>query len=275
MRVLLTLAVLPALLAAAPALKIVNPILSQMDGGAPDPPGFEHTPGEIVWFSCRIAGYTKNENEKVQLRYSVQAFDPQGVPLDEIYKNEMTVEVGPQDKDWMPKIDTSLALPPLAPPGEYKIVVKAEDVLAKSDTELSFPFKLRGHAVEPNPTLIVRNFQFFRDEEGTRPVEKPAYHPGDGVFAKFDITGFKYGDKNRIDVSYVTSIIAPSGKVLWTQPEPAAEQSESFYPKHYVPATFGINLTPTIKPGEYTIAVAVKDAIGGQTYEEKFPFTVE
>ena len=275
MRPIILALVVPALLAAAPALKIVSPILSQMDGGAPDPPGFEHTPGEIVWFSCRIAGYTKNENEKVQLRYSVQAFDPQGVPLDEVYKNEMTVEVGPQDKDWMPKIDTSLALPPLAPPGEYKIVVKAEDVLAKSDTELSFPFKLRGHAVEPSPTLIIRNFQFFRDEEGTRPVEKPTYHPGDGVFAKFDITGFKYGDKNKIDVSYVTSIIAPSGKVLWTQPEPAAEQSESFYPKHYVLATFGINLTPTIKPGEYTIAVAVKDAVGGQTYEAKFPFTVE
>jgi hypothetical protein len=62
---------------------------------------------------------------------------------------------------------------------------------------------------------------------------------------------------------------------MWTQPEPAAEQSESFYPKRYVPASMGINLTSTIKPGDYTIAVAVKDAIGGQTYEAKFPFTVQ
>ncbi|HLH20451.1 MAG TPA: hypothetical protein VKX45_24700 [Bryobacteraceae bacterium] len=275
MRALLTLALVPTLFAATPALQIVNPVLSQMDGGAPDPPGFEHVPGEIVWFTCRIAGYTRNENEKVQLRYSVQAFDPQGIPLDEIFQNEMTVEVGPQDKDWLPKIATSLALPPLAPPGDYKIVVKAEDLLAKTSTEFAYPFKVRGKAVEPSPTLIVRNFQFFRDEDGTRPAEKPDYHPGDGVFAKFDITGFKYGDRNKVDVSYVTSVIAPSGKVMWTQPEPAAEQSESFYPKRYVPATMGINLTPTIKPGEYTIAVAVKDAIGGQTYEAKFPFTVQ
>ena len=116
MRPLLILALLPAFLGAAPAFQIVRPVLSQMDGGAPDPPGFEHTPGEVVFFSCRIAGYSKSPEEKVQLRFSVQAFDPQGVPLDEIYKNEMDVEVGPQDKEWEPKISTSLALPPLAPP---------------------------------------------------------------------------------------------------------------------------------------------------------------
>src|SRR5215471_15213640 len=99
MRPLLLLALLPA----APSLQIVKPVLSQMEGGVPDPPGFEHTPGEIVWFSCRIAGYTKSEDEKVHLRFSVQAFDPQGIPLDEIYTNEITAEVSPQDKEWQPK----------------------------------------------------------------------------------------------------------------------------------------------------------------------------
>ena len=90
------------------------------------------------------------------------------------------------------------------------------------------------------------------------------------MWAKFDITGFKYGEKNKIDVSYVTSVIAPTGKVLWTQPEPAVERSESFYPKRYVPAAMGINLQKTIRPGEYTIAVQVKDGVGGQKYEAKF-----
>ena len=84
-----------------------------------------------------------------------------------------------------------------------------------------------------------------------------------------------YGEKNKIDVSYVTSVIAPSGKVLWTQPEPAVDQSESFYPKPYVVASMGINLTPTIRPGEYTITVQVKDGAGGQTFEEKHTFMVE
>jgi hypothetical protein len=275
MRPLLILTVLPALLGAAPALEVVSPILSQMDGGAPDPPGFEHVAGEVIFFSCRVAGYAKSPDEKVQLRYSVQAFDPQGVPLDEIYQNEMKVDWSPNDKNWQPKIATSLELPPLAPPGAYKIVVKVEDVLAKSKTELAFPFKVRGHAVEASDALVVRNFRFSHDEDGTRPMEKGIYHPGEGVWAKFDITGFKFGEKNKIDVSYLTTVVAPSGKVLWAQPEPATEQTQSFYPKRYVPASMGISLTPTIHPGEYTIAVTVKDAIGGQSCESKYTFTVQ
>jgi hypothetical protein len=271
----LLFALLPALLSAAPALEILRPTVSQMDGGPPEPSGFEHVAGETLWVMCRVAGYSTSEDQKVHLKYSVQAFDSKGVPLDEPYSNEMKVELSPQDKEWLPKIATSVPIPPLAGPGSYKIVVKVEDVLAKTTAELPIPFKVRGHAIEPSDTLVVRNFQFFRDEEGTQRSVKPVYKPGDGVFARFDIIGYKFGEKNKIDVSYVTSVIAPSGKVLWTQPEAANETSESFYPKTYVPAAMGINLQKTIRPGEYAIGVQVKDAISGQTYEGKFPFTIE
>ena len=266
---------LPAVLSAAPALEVVKPMISQMDGGAPDPPGFEHVPGETLYFTCRVAGYSKTPEEKIHLKYSVQAFDPKGVALTELYQNEISDEVSPQDKEWMPKIETEIAVPPLLASGAYKIVVKAEDLIAKTAAESSIPFQIRGHDVAPSDTLVVRNFRFFRDEEGTRPLEKGAYKPGDGVWARFDITGFRYGDKNKVDVSYVTSVITGSGKVLWTQPEPAVEQSESFYPKRYVAASMGINLQSNFRAGEYSIGVQVKDAVGGQAYEAKFTFTVE
>jgi hypothetical protein len=63
--------------------------------------------------------------------------------------------------------------------------------------------------------------------------------------------------------------------VLWTQPEPAVDQSESFYPKRYVSAAFGINLLAKTTPGAYSIAVTVKDAVGGQAFETRQTFTVE
>src|SRR4051794_7452743 len=116
----LLFALLPALLVAAPTLQIVRPIVSQMDGGTPEPAGFEHVAGETLWMMCRVAGYTVSEDEKVHLKYSVQAFDPKGIPLDEPYTNEMKVEVSPQDKEWLPKIATSVPIPPLAGPGSYK-----------------------------------------------------------------------------------------------------------------------------------------------------------
>ena len=134
---------------------------------------------------------------------------------------------------------------------------------------------VRGRQVEPSEKLVIRNFRFYRGEEDTQPVEKAAYRGGDAVWARFDIIGFQYGEKNRIDVSYVAMVISPGGKVLWTQPEPAVEQSESFYPKRYVAASFAINLLPKTTPGEYAIAVIVKDAVGKQTFETRQTFTVE
>ncbi|HEY1340263.1 MAG TPA: hypothetical protein VGF59_22280 [Bryobacteraceae bacterium] len=274
MRYLLLLALLPAAAGAA-GLEIVKPIISQSDGGAPDPPGFDHAPGETLFFSCRIAGWSKTPEEKIHLAYSVQAFDPKGVALTELYKNELTDEVSPQDKEWLPKIATEVPIPPLVAGGEYKILVKTEDLIGKTNAELSVPFRVRGHELQPSDTLVVRNFHFYRSDDDTQPLERAVYKPGDGVWARFDLTGYKYGDHNKIDVSYVTSVIAPSGKLLWKQPEAATEQTESFYPKRYVQASMGINLTPTIKPGEYTILVEAKDAVGGQTHESKYTFTVE
>lgn len=274
MRNLLLLALIPTVVCAAPSLQIVRPVISQTEGGAPDPPGFEHVGGETLYLSCRIGGYTKNAEEKIHLTYSVQAFDPKGVPLTEIYKDEMETEVLPQDKEWMPKVETVVPIPPLVLPGEYKIVIKAEDLQAKTSTETPIPFRVRGRNVEPSDKLVVRDFRFYRNEDDAQPLPRPAYRAGSGLWAKFDITGFKYGPHNKIDVSYVVTILSASGKILWTQPEPATEEKESFYPTQYVPASMGLSLQ-TVKPAEYTMAIKVIDAIGDQTYEMKQVFTVE
>src|SRR6516165_10232821 len=232
-----------ALLCASPAaLEVVRMSIATSDGGPPEPASYEFMPGETLFFTSRIAGFTKTPEEKVHVAYSVQTFDPKGVPLTEIYKNDVMTDVTPQDKEWMPKIVTEIQLPPLIGGGTYKLVIKAEDLFGKTSTSLEVPFLVRGHAVEPSDTLSVRNFHFYRNEDSTEPVEKAAYKPGDSVWGRFDITGFKYGEKNHIDVSYVTMVYSPSGRLLWTQPEPAVESSESFYPKRYVQASMGINL---------------------------------
>ena len=259
----------------AAGLEVVRPSIAQIDGGIPVPRGYEHVAGETLFFSCRIAGYAQTAEEKVHVTYSVQPFDPKGVPLTEIYKNEMVTDVAPQDKEWMPKISTEIQIPPLVGAGTYTILVKIEDLVSNTKAELSVPFGVRSKSVEPSDTLTVRDFQFFRGDDDPQPMQKALYKGGDAVWTKFDVIGFKYGDKNRIDVSYVPSVISPSGKVLWRQDKPEVEQSESFYPKRYMAASMGINLLPNTTPGQYTIAVTITDAIGKQTYETKQTFTVE
>ena len=259
----------------AAGLEVVRPIIAQSDGGVAVPRGYEHVAGETLFFSCRVAGYAKTPEEKVHVTYSLQPFDPKGVPLTEIYKNEMVTDVTPQDKAWMPKISTEIQIPPLVGAGTYKILVNIEDLVANTKAELSVPFIVRSKTVEPSETLTVRNFQFFRGEDDPQPMPKAVYRAGDAVWTKFDVIGFKYGDKNHIDVSYVPSVISPSGKVLWRQDKPEVEQSESFYPKRYMAASMGINLLAKTTPGQYTIAVTITDAVGKQTYETKQTFTVE
>lgn len=275
MRSFLILACMPGLLCGAATLQIVQPIVSQSEGGVADAPGTTHVPGEILFFTCRVANFAKTPEEKVRLAYSVQPLDPSGTPLTEIYKNELNEEVSPQDKEWMPRIATEVAIPPLVMSGEYKIVVKVEDLIAHATAELSVPFRVRGHEVAPSDTLTVRNLRLFRSEEDTQPVTKPAYKPGGVIWVKFDMTGYKFGPANKLDVSYVFSVLSGDGKVLFTNPEAAGDQTESFYPKRYVTGEFSIPIQPTVKPGSYAIAIRVKDGVGNQTYEAKQPFTVE
>lgn len=261
-------------LVAAP-LAVVRPIISDSEGGAALPASYEYRPGETLFFSCRVSGFQKTPDEKIHLGYSVQAFDPKGVPLVELFKNEVTEEVTPQDKEWMPKIATEVPLPPLIAPGTYKIVVKTEDLVGKTQAELAVPFEVRGHQIETSETLTVRNFHFYRGEDDIQPAEKAVYRAGDAVWAKFDITGFKYGPNNKISISYGMSILDSSGKVLWTQPEPSKEETESFYPKLYLPAALSIVIQKNTTPGQYTIVAQVKDAIGDQSTDAKGTFTVE
>jgi hypothetical protein len=268
------LTLLSAALGAAPALEIVRPVISQMDGGEPEPPGFEHVGGEVLFFSCRVTGFTKGAQDKIRLAYSVQAFDPKGAPIAEIYKNQIESEVLPQDKEWQPKIELAVPTPSLVPPGAYKIVVKVDDLEAKTSAELAVPFRMRGPVVEPSDKLVVRAFRFYHAEDDAQPMPKAAYRVGDDLWAKFNVTGFKYGPNNKLDVSYVVSILSSAGNVLWKQPDPAAEQSESFYPKPYVPAGMNLSLK-TVKPAEYTMLIQVKDAVGNQSCESRQTFTVQ
>ena len=275
MRSLLLIALLPALAPAAEPLGVVQAVIAQMEGGEALPADFQHAPGETLFFTCRIAGFTKSAKEQIHLKYSVQAFDPKGVALSEIYQNEMEEEVGPQDKDWLPKIETQVDLPAILRGGAYKVLVKVEDVLAKGSAELAVPFQVRAKDVPASATLTVHNFQWFHTDEEEKPMARPVYHPGDNMWMKFDMVGYKYGAENKVDVSYVASLVLASGKAIWTQPEPAVEQSASFYPKPYVTGGFGISLQKNFQPGTYTMSVAVKDAVGKQTYEGKFSFTVQ
>jgi hypothetical protein len=78
-----------------------------------------------------------------------------------------------------------------------------------------------------------------------------------------------------IDADYGISVVAPNGKVLFTQDKAAEEKSSSFYPKAYVPGSMNLSLQSNIRPGHYTIVITAHDQTGKQTCEAKADFTIE
>jgi len=273
---------LPLLFAAAVCLHsapapfaILKLAISDMEDGAIVPPSFTFVPGQFVFVSFEVGGYQLTPERKLRLSYKVDALDPKNVPLLETIANTLDTTLSDEDKNWRPKLRQQILLPPLAGSGAYKIAIQVTDDLAKTTVSQEITLQVRGHDVAPSDTLIIRNFHFYRGEEDREPLAVAAYRPGDTLFARFDITGYKFAAHNAVDVDYGISVVAPSGKVLFTQEKAAEEKSASFYPKAYVPGSMNLNIYKDTRPGQYTIIFTARDHTGNQTYETKENFTVE
>jgi hypothetical protein len=263
---------------AAPApkpLAIVRPTLHQFEGGPVVPSNFVFVPGDALFLSCLIQGYKASEDSRIHLRYQIDALDPAGVRLMETAQREIKTELAPEDKEWMPRIQQSVPVPPLTEPGGFRILVSVRDLLADSETKAEIPFRVGGRQVEPSDTLVVRDFRFLRSEEDRDALATAAYRPGDALWARFEIVGYRYGENNRVHVEYGLSVLGPSGKPLYAEPRAAVEESASFYPKRYLPGSLSLNLQQNARPGDYTIVLSVRDEIGKQTFEARHGFKIE
>jgi hypothetical protein len=261
-------------LPAAGPLSIVNAVAHQMEDGPASTIPKSFTPGETVFFSFQIENY-KIAEDRIRLEGRVVAFDPKGVPLQSPAVMKVDTEVVPQDKDWKPKMRAQIEIPPLVIPGQCRIAVKVTDELAGASAEKQFTLMVTGRPVPESDKLAVRNFGFYRGEDEARPLTTPAYRPGDTVWVRFDIVGYHYGPKNKVDVEYGVAVLSPGGKTLFSQATAAAEQSESFYPKRYLPNSFSLTVQPDTKPGQFTIVVTAKDNLGQQGAEDRQTFSVE
>lgn len=266
------------LLAAAAAPKplvIVKPTLYQYEGGPPVTPGTGFSTGETVFFSFQVSDYRLSEDSQVDLACRIDALDPQGVPLVAPILQEVKTTLSPEDKDWMPIVRQSFLIPPLALAGAYRIVIAVEDRLASQSTKTEIQFPVRGRQVAPSDTLVARDFRFLRAEDDPRPLQPPVYRPGDALWVRFEMVGYKLGEKNRLQISYGVSVLSPSGRSMYSEPKAAVEQGESFYPKRYLPGMFSLNLNKDVRPGVYTLVLTLRDEVGNQTDESKHEFTVE
>ena len=282
---LISMALAAALPLTAQKTKISKPLgitavaISQFEDGPDVPNDFVFDPGDTVFVRFQIEGYKApplDEPAKIQLSYILDAKDPSGVPIVETRSGKVEVELSPQDKEWLPKVRHLALVPSTAPTGEYKFSAIVRDGLAGgAEAKREIPFRVRGRIVEPSETLTIRNFRFLRNEDDAAALPVPAYSAGSPVWARFEIAGFKLGEKNAIDVEYGLAVFRENGQKLFEQPVAAGDREATFYPKRFVPGALSINLTKDIAKASYTIELTARDKIGMQTVSSKYVFTVE
>lgn len=259
----------------AQTLKVARAVVSESEDGPPVASGVVFQPGEMVFFSFQLENYRMGVTGKVQLTGHVQAFDVNGVPIMPRDEDLIGTTVSQEDKDWKPKMRSQFPVPPIAPPGNYAIRFEAVDQQSHQSASGELAFRVGGKGVPPASSLTVRNLGFYRTQEDEAALKIAAYRPGDMLWVRFDMTGYKYGEQNSIDVGYDVEVTSQQGRQMFAEEDAAVEKSQAFYPQPWVPAMFNLNLQPDTPVGTYTLVITAHDRVGNQKAVERADFKVE
>lgn len=241
---------------------------------------YHFLPGDYLYFTFQIAGFLvkseqRDEVHRIALSYEITPQDLNGVALAPAVADSILTDLSPEDKNWLPKRRVSFLIPSFAAAGEYRVHVAVKDIFGKTETTADFPFRLGGVRIERSAALTVENFEFLRGENDREPLKVAAFSPGDTVYARFNMVGYKLGPHNGYRLAYGLTVLRPNGKPFFQDPKAATLESDSFYPAQFVPGTIELTTTPDTPHGEYVIVLTVRDLIGNQSYEMRRAFSVE
>jgi hypothetical protein len=278
---LMLCALIPARAGAAESsLAVVDAGVEQSEDAPFVPADYQFLPGDFVYFTFQIAGFSvksddANEVRRISLAYEVTPQDVSGLALTQPNAGTIEVELNPEDKSWMPKRRVSFLLPSFIAAGDFRIHVVVKDLFANSQASKDIPFRVGGVKIQPSNTVTVQNFHFLRQENDREPLEVPAYRSGDTIYANFEMVGYKIGPANQYHISYGLTVLRPDGKPFLTQPNAAELQKTSFYPAQFLPGNFSVTTSSDTARGEYVIILTLRDMIGNQTYQTKRAFSIE
>lgn len=258
----------------AGALRIVEAAIAQMEDGQAADASSHFVPGETIFASFLAENY-KRTGQRVELRGEMEMLDPNGVPVAPKDTLKVATTLESEDKDWRPKFRSQFILPTIAPPGKYVVRMKVTDVQASQTATAEMKLDVTGPMVEHSEEPAIRQFGFFRGEDDPAPLTVAAFRPGDTLWAKFFLTGYKFGPENAIDVAYDIAVLDATGKELFAQKDAVHEKSKAFYPQPWIPSGMNLNLQGNMRAGTYTLTITLRDNISGKRLTEKHEFRVE
>jgi hypothetical protein len=235
-------------------------------------------PGETIFLSFHIKDFkvVGDEEPRIKLTYRVEATDPQGRPLTTPKTGTIDTDIAPEDKKWTPIVRFQAPIPPAPESGTYTITIHAADTQAETETIHSVRFAVDAGKLETSASLTVRNFRLYRTADAPQPMSPgSSIRPGDTVWARFDVTGYKIGEKNKYQVQYGIALADETGKELFSAPQAAGDGGEPFYPRRSFPGSLNFTLDKQVKPGLYKFTITLRDVVGDQTAESVHDIRVE
>ena len=244
------------------------------------PKDFQFLPGDFVYFTFHISGFATKTNETTEvksmsLEYEITPQDANHVPMTEAVKGTIAEDLSKEDKNWTPKRRASFLLPSYVAAGEFNVHVVVRDLIAKKEAIRDYPFQLGGVHVGSAAAIQVESFEFLRNQDDATPLDLPAYAPGDTVWARFQMVGFKNDPGNIYRLSYGVKVVRPDGKTFLDEPKAVQISDGNFYPAQFVPGDLQITTPKNAARGSYVLTLTVRDLVATQSFQLQRTFTIE
>lgn len=264
----------------ADTLAIVDAGVQQSEDAPFVTTDYQFLPGEYVYVTFHVAGYSVQLNagkdlRSIDLTFELTPTDAQGVPLVSPLAGEIKTQLGAEDKNWTPSKELSFLIPSFVVDGKYSVHLSVKDLLASKETAQDLSFHIRGPRISPSDGISVQNFRFLRQEGANEALDIAAYSPGDTVFSDFDLSGFALAEGNQYKVAYGISVLRPDGKTFLDQPDAAELSDHGFYPARFLPCNLNVITKASSPRGEYTILLTVRDLVSGKSAVTRRTFSLE
>ena len=261
-----TTSVLPA--ARTGDLQFVDAAWLQAEDGPPRPAA-PYKPGDVVYLKYEVVGFTTDHEGKIDLVLQAEARDLNGLSMYPMWEKEL-IQTVPAGKPVSGSF--SVGLHSFAPPGVYRVELKARDKVKNTMADVSPTFQVEAPPVAPASGLELRDFALSLSREGP-PAETPVLEGGGTVYMKWKIFGMEAQD-GKVNLRVALKVLGPRGNPVMDEPKYVVVD-ESF---HYHPPTFclpmsgHITLPDSLAKGTYTARYTVIDEIAKSEIEHAAKF---
>jgi len=251
-------------------LKLQNFRFVEKEDGPPRPEG-PYKPRDQVRAEWEVAGYTTDGQGRMNLQYSIESSDPNGLAL---YRVQREVQQAISSAKPLPMY-FYFDLPRFVPAGTYKARVKVHDNVKNTDGELTAAFTVQAEPLPASTQLEIRDIHLSLSEDGP-PADPAVIQAGSTIYLVGNLAGMQFRE-DRMDVRISFQLLDPSGEKVLDRPDFLTVSDTFSYhpPTFFVPISGHVSIPSGASKGTYKEKYTVTDRIANTTVNYELKFEVQ